>query len=51
MRKLELLRIIGVSLLFCGTTAISSTAQTYNTVANFDSTNGSAPNAPLGSGY
>jgi len=47
MRKLEFLGIIGIISLFCGATAISSAAQTFNTVANFDFTNGSAPNAAL----
>lgn len=47
MGKFELPRMICVVSVFCVATAITSHAQTFATVANFDYTNGSGPNALL----
>jgi uncharacterized repeat protein (TIGR03803 family) len=47
MKNLGLWSIAAIVAAFCVASAIASPAQTFKALANFDGTNGAAPNAPL----
>ena len=47
MGKLSLLKTVCIVFVFCAATVIASSAQTFNTLVNFDETDGAGPQSSL----